>query len=97
MADYPVEFDIELPSEKVIELIELKASELGLNIHRGSLGKYPGCTHWHFQTPGRSGTLEMTYWPKKSRLWLSARSNRHGDWIPEKLEALRSSLRDQVE
>jgi hypothetical protein len=97
MADYPVAYDQRLEQADLIDLIELRAIEIGLTIHRGSLAKYQGCTHWHFKMPSKVGTLEMTFWPKKSQLWLSARSNRQGDWIPEKLETLRSLLVQKIE
>ncbi len=40
----------------------------GLKISlRGTLGKFPGCSHWHAQEPGKPGTLELTLWPQQKR------------------------------
>lgn len=51
---------------------------------RSTLGKFPGCTHWHYKL-GRpqgkaKGTLEITLWPKQHRLWLALHENRKTDW-----------------
>lgn len=59
--------------------LEQLCLEHGLVIRsKGTLGKYPGSVHWHFEKPSTKGILEATYW--NGRLWLQVRSNRQGDW-----------------
>ena len=64
----------------LVEKFEAIAAELSLEINRMSLGKFPGCTHWHLRSPGQGGTLEATWWPARGRLWLSVHTNREAAW-----------------
>jgi hypothetical protein len=74
------EFELTSPSDDVIAAVERCAMNLGLNVTRGSLKKYPDSTHWHLTMPGQKGTLECTWWPSKDRLWLATHSNRTAEW-----------------
>ena len=67
---------------------------LGLVISSdGTLRKYPGSRHWHLKKPGSTGTLEITYWPAQSRLWVCYHSNRVGDgWVEEAAPQLAAKL-----
>jgi hypothetical protein len=48
----------------------------------GSLKQFPGCSHWHLKRAGATGTLEVTWWPSRGRMWVSYHSNRVGDgWV----------------
>jgi len=69
--------------EAVIEKHEL------LLTMKGTLKRYPGCTHWHFKNGRLPGTLELTLWPEKRRLWINVQSGRAAPWIDELLPALR--------
>ncbi len=59
---------------------------------RGTLASYRGCTHWHFKHGQASGTLELTWWPARKRLWFKVASNRHATWIESKLPVLKTKL-----
>jgi hypothetical protein len=78
-----VEFEVEGVPPNVESKVTSAALDLGLTVATdGTLSKYPGCRHWHLRKRGRSGTLEVTYWPAKKRLWVTYHSNRVGDgWV----------------
>jgi hypothetical protein len=86
------EFELTSPSDDVIAAVERYANNLGLDVQRGSLRKYPGSTHWHFTMPGQKGTLECTWWPAKDRLWLATHANRTADWQPTVIASFLSLL-----
>ena len=59
---------------------------------KGTLAKYPGCTHWHLKRGRERGTLELTLWPAQRRLWLSVQEGRRAGWIAGAAEALVAEL-----
>jgi hypothetical protein len=78
---------------KVEKTINATLAAVGLQVSlRGTLKKFPGCTHWHAKIPGRSGTLELTLWPQQHRAWISIRSSRAAEWIAEKLPEVQKAL-----
>jgi len=83
--------------EKIERIIE--AACLTQNLHRtikGSLQKHPGCVHWHYQKPGASGTLEITYWPEQNRCWFPFRDGRAKSWVAEMANVLKAEIERQV-
>ena len=64
---------------------------------KGTLAAYRGCLHWHFARPGTRGTLELTFWPARRRLWIKVSDNRRAEWIDEVLPTLASALRSALE
>jgi hypothetical protein len=78
-----VEFDVDPLPDDPGGAVLAAAAQLGLLIATdGPLRKYPGSRHWHLRKTGCAGTLEVTYWPGKSRLWVAYHSNRTGDgWV----------------
>jgi hypothetical protein len=60
---------------------------------KGSLSQYPGSIHWHFKKDRQKGTLELTLYPAKSRLWSKVQAGRKALWLDETLP----SLKNQVE
>ncbi len=67
---------------EIIRAIDVASREAGLTIvSKGSLGKYPGCTHWHLKLKSQPGTLEITYWAKTKRAWFALRTNRYAPWM----------------
>jgi hypothetical protein len=82
------EIDIQTPvhvtSDKIVPAVDATAAVEGLTITmRGSLKAYPGSTHWHLKRgPGR-GTLEITWWPERNRLWIKIHARRTAAWIDE--------------
>ena len=59
---------------------------------KGTLVKYPGCTHWHWKHGQERGTLEITCWPAQQRLWYKVQAGREGDWISDTVRRLQSAL-----
>ena len=89
--------EIELPPganlSQVKKTIDATFGALGLQVSlRGTLKKFPGCTHWHAKIPGQSGTLELTLWPQQRRAWISIQSGRTAKWITEKLPEIQKAL-----
>ncbi len=69
----------------VEEVVKEATSLLGLTISMlGTLSSYPGSKHWHFKSGKKSGTLEVTWYPRENRLWISYHENRIGDgWVKD--------------
>jgi len=70
-------------------LIEKTCATRGLELAmKGSLAKYPGCTHWHFKRPNQKGTLELTLHRAERRIWAKVQEGRNAPWIDEDLPAI---------
>src|SRR5687767_12779067 len=83
--------------EKLEHIIEEAC--LAQNLHRtikGTLHKYPGCVHWHYQKPKKAGTLEITYWPKENRCWFPYRDGRTKSWVVDMIDILKVEIEKQV-
>ncbi|MFY9235285.1 MAG: hypothetical protein WAO58_12610 [Fimbriimonadaceae bacterium] len=77
------EVELGVPTGDVSGQIESLAALAGLRIRlRGTLAAHLGCVHWHFGKPPEKGTLEVTWWPSQSRLWLKVHPMRDAVWIP---------------
>jgi len=87
-------FDDQEKLERIIEEACL-AQNLRRTI-KGTLQKYPGCVHWHYQKPRTSGTLEITYWPKKNRGWFPYRDGRTKSWVVDMIDVLKAEIEKQV-
>lgn len=72
------------------------ASEELIQTLKGTLAKYPGCVHWHFQKGKERGTLEITWWPKEKRLWFKVAANRRAAWIDEAIPRLKQSIESKL-
>lgn len=59
---------------------------------KGTLKSHPGCIHWHFKKGREPGTLELTLWPARRRLWIKVQSGRTAPWIDELLPPLLDEL-----
>jgi hypothetical protein len=91
------EVDIPLPSDAksaaIVKAVEFAAKEAGLTLAlKGTLATYPGCIHWHCKNGKDRGTLEITWWPQKKRLWFKVAANRRGDWVPGAVSRLKQSI-----
>jgi hypothetical protein len=63
MRDFPIELRTGVNLSEVEAQVEQCCSGLGLmRAMKDTLGKYPGCIHWHYKKKGVSGTLEVTLW-----------------------------------
>jgi hypothetical protein len=80
-------------SDEIVAAIEEAVGSLELGIYlRCSLKSYPGSVHWHVIRPGERGTLEVTWWPQRRRLWLKHQAGRGGEWVDTATTDLASAL-----
>jgi hypothetical protein len=71
-------------SETILHAIDMAAIEIGLSVTlRAELKSFPGSTHWHVKQGRQPGTLEITWWPKKRKLWIKVQAGRTAAWIDE--------------
>jgi hypothetical protein len=97
MEEYEIKVPARLKDGEIVQRIEAALPNLGYHITLSStLKKYPGCRHWHLHQQGLQGTLDLTWWPARRRLWLSSRSRRTtaslADQIPILLQQLETHL-----
>jgi hypothetical protein len=59
---------------------------------KGTLVSFPGSTHWHFKRPGERGTLELTVFPARRRIWASIQDGRRASWIEPCLASIQQSV-----
>ena len=77
----------------VVSDVEACCNAIGLTqTLRGTLGKYPGCTHWHYKPGKAKGTLELTAWPQQHRLWFVVHENRKAAWMDEIVVRLKPEI-----
>jgi hypothetical protein len=82
-------------------LIENACRGCGLRVStRATLSSYPGSIHWHLKRGIQPGTLELTLWEAKRRVWASVQDGRRAAWMDEDLprvkEAVETALRIAV-
>ena len=93
LKDIPIQLPEPYDPAASIALIDRAISAAGLLISlKGTLKSYPGTTHWHCKMPGKSGTLEVTYWPAKQRAWFKIQAARDAAWIQAVLPILTKSI-----
>ena len=74
-------------------LIEKACLGCGLRVStRATLQSDPGCIHWHVKRGIQSGTLEVTLWEAKRRVWASVQDGRRAAWIDEALLQVRDAV-----
>lgn len=81
-----VEYDIQIPESSALaamaDIVERACAREGLTVtSKGTLAQYSGCVHWHVRSGRERGTLEITWWEKRRRLWFKVAAGRAGDWI----------------
>ena len=75
-------------------IVEAACAAEGLRLTlKDTLAKYPGCVHWHFQKGTQRGTLEITWWEKRRRLWFKVAAGRRGEWMEATIPRLESMLK----
>jgi hypothetical protein len=91
------EYDLPAPSGVTPDQIEAAILEFGLLITlRGTRRQYPGCDHWHIKRPNEPGTIELTWWPERSRLWFKIATNREAAWMDRAMDQIQSSIVSDV-
>jgi hypothetical protein len=95
--DFPIKVPATADFSHVGGAVERCCKDLGLTkTMRDTLGKYPGCVHWHYKKPKESGTLEITSWPSQRRLWITVQAGRRAPWIDEAVPELSRMLRSAI-
>lgn len=78
-------------------LIEKACLGCGLRIStRASLRGCPGCIHWHVKRGIQPGTLELTLWEAKRRVWASVQDSRRAAWIDEALPQVKDAVETEL-
>ena len=94
-----IESDIEIPEDINTEIL-IAAIERACRAHdlhctlKGTLRKYPGSVHWHFKKGKQSGTLELTWWEDKQRLWFKVADGRTGAWVGESMRQIKEEIQN---
>ena len=74
-------------------LIEKACQQCGLRVStRSALASYPGCIHWHVKRGIQPGTLEITLWEAKRRVWASIQDGRRAAWIDDALPRVKDAV-----
>ena len=95
------EVELQIPanasSEHVIEVVEnVCISHNLICARKGTLAGYPGSTHWHFKMGKQKGTLEITWWETKNRLWFKVAKGRTGDWMEQSTPVLKKKIENSL-
>jgi hypothetical protein len=92
-----IEVNLEVPenanTDVVIDSVERVCLQHQLSYTlKGSLASYPGSVHWHFKAGKQKGTLEITWWENKNRLWCKVADGRKDKWIEESLPQIKEEI-----
>lgn len=92
-----IEVEIHIPEHIERMAIPTLVEQACLNEHltltlRTTLRAFPGCTHWHFKQEKERGTLEITWWERKDRLWFKVAAGRTGAWIETTIARLQAQI-----
>ena len=83
--------------DEVEAIIEAACAAEGLRLTlKGTLKQYPGCVHWHYKRSSEPGTLEITLWAAKRRLWFKVSAGRQGEWIEGAIGRLKRKIEDKL-
>ncbi len=80
----PIDVPQRVAPGKINFIIDKAIIDLSLSVTmRGALKSYPGSTHWHIKQNRARGTLEVTWWPQRRKLWIKIQAGRTAPWIDE--------------
>jgi hypothetical protein len=83
--------------DRAEELIERCFAAVNVRVAlRGTLATYPGCVHWHLKRESQPGTLEVTLWARRRRVWLAVHANRDGPWIAQAISRLAPTIEREL-
>jgi hypothetical protein len=96
-----IEIEILVPNSvtpsRVPRIVENACATEGLVLTlKSSLVTYPGSIHWHCRKGKKHGTLEITWWPAKRRLWFKVARNRRGEWIEKAISHLKTQIESEL-
>ena len=78
---------------RVESLVEATCRSRGLSTSmKTSLRSFPGSVHWHLKKGAERGTVEVTFWRKGMRLWVSVHENRAGAWTDSEARELKAAF-----
>jgi hypothetical protein len=82
-----------IKTDSLAQVVERVCVHNGLtSTLKGTLAKYSGSVHWHFKKDKQKGTLEITWWESKHRLWFKVAENRTGPWMEESIPILKEQI-----
>lgn len=83
---------------KAEQLIEEVCAALGLQVAmKASLSTYPGSIHWHYKKGLKErGTLELTLFMSKRRIWAQVQSGRRAPWIEDVLPEVKQGVEKRL-
>ncbi len=92
-----IELNVSVPAGAGLAQIEQLVERIGADASlrrtlKGTLARYPGSVHWHYAHAREHGTLEITWWPARRRLWFKVSAGRTAPWITQQLPQLQSVL-----
>ncbi len=94
----PVEFQSGQQTINVVEIVERSCGMEALTCTmKGTLAGYPGCVHWHWKKGKETGTLEISWWAQRKRLWFKVASGRGGSWIEETVVRLKRQIECELQ
>ena len=96
-----LEIEFAVPSDcdlaEAEKIVEHACSALGLKlVIKGSLASYPGSVHWHYKSHGDKGTLELTLFARRRRLWAKVQRGRRAPWIDAMLPKVQKGIELQL-
>jgi hypothetical protein len=78
-------------------VIEAACAAEGLRLTlKSTLKAYPGCVHWHYKLGKEAGTLEITLWAAKRRMWFKVSTGRQGEWMERTIERLKMKVEREL-
>lgn len=97
-----IEIEVPLPTgiatNRVPEVIDQTLMELGFSVTlRSTLRQYSGSVHWHIKHGNESGTLELTWWSQRQRLWFKITPRRNAAWIEENVPQIQTAILQRLE
>jgi hypothetical protein len=92
-----IEINIHIPTHiertTIPSLIEQVCdSEQIILAGRTTLSSYPGSIHWHYKQKKERGTLEITWWEQKDRLWFKVAAGRNAAWIESAMARIKAHI-----
>jgi hypothetical protein len=96
-----LEIEFAVPSDcdlaEAENIVEHACSAWGLELTmKGSLKSYPGSVHWHYKSQGDKGTLELTLFARRRRLWAKVQHRRRAPWIDAMLPKVQKGIELQL-
>jgi hypothetical protein len=97
MKNVPFELPQGIEATTMVKTIDEAIRSAGLiTTMRNTLRKHPGCVHWNIANSGQPGAIELTYWPKEDRAWITLPDGPRPGWSGEKMSELGDIVRERI-